>query len=77
MDERRALLVDFLEIDDELAGIMLGVRQDLRTKERDDVIRDDISGLVLKVGVVDAEVGVEPVDLVSYELARNKPLRKK
>lgn len=56
---------------------MLGVRQDLRTEERDDVIRDDTSGFVLEVGVVDAEVGVEPVDLASDELAWNEPLRKK
>jgi hypothetical protein len=74
MDERRALLVDFLKVNDKLARIMLGVRQDLRTEQSDDVIRNDASGLVLEVGVVNTEVSVEPVDLAGDELARNKAL---
>lgn len=79
MDEGRAvaLLIDALEIDHELVGIVFGVCEDLGAEEAEDVIRDYIAGLVLEVGVVDAEVGVEPVDLASNELAWNEPLRKK
>ena len=78
MDEGRAvtLLVDLLEVDDELRGVVLRVREDLGAEERDDVVRDDLDGLVAEVGVVDAEVGVEPVYFVRDELARDEALGK-
>ena len=40
MDECRAisLFVDFLEVNDELARIMLGVSKDFRAEESDDVV---------------------------------------
>lgn len=69
-----ALVIDSLEIDDQLARIMLGVREDFGTKEGEDVIRYHRDGLVLEVRVVDAKVGIEPFDLVGNELARNETL---
>ena len=40
MDENSAILVDLLQVDDELRGIMLCVGENLCTKEGDDMIRD-------------------------------------
>lgn len=58
-------VVQTLKVDDKLGGVVFGEGEDLGAKEGDDVIRDDGWRFVLEVGVVDAEVGVEPVDLVS------------
>lgn len=58
-----ALLVNFLEVDDKTFRIVLGVRQNLRAEQGNDVIGDDTPGFVLEIGIVDAKVGVEPVDL--------------
>lgn len=40
MDEDGTVLVDLLQVDDEFRRIMLGVGENLCTKEGDDVIRD-------------------------------------
>lgn len=69
-----ALLVDLLEVDDELRGVVLRVREDLGAEERDDVVRDDLDGLVAEVGVVDAELRVKPVYFVRDELAGDEAL---
>lgn len=74
MNESRAILVDLLEIDHEFAGVVLGICEDFRTKKRDDVIGNDLHRLGLEVGIVDAEVGVEPVHLVHDKFARNEAL---
>lgn len=69
-----SFLVDALEINDKLGRVMFGEREHLGAKEGDDVIRDDGWRFVLEVGVVDAEVQVEPVDLVGGELAGDETL---
>ena len=78
MDKSRTspVLVDLLEIDNELAGVVLRVSEDLGAEERDNVVGDDLDRLGLEVGVVDAEVSVEPVDLVGYEFTGDKALNK-
>jgi hypothetical protein len=53
---------------------MLCISEDLCAKESDDMIRDDFTGLVLKVSVVDTEMRVEPFYFVGYELAWNETL---
>lgn len=76
MDKCRAIpvLINFLEVNDELARIMLGVGEYFRAEEGNDVVRDDLTRFILEVGVVDAQVRVEPVDLVGDQLARDKAL---
>ena len=56
VDERGtvARLIDLLKVDHQLRRVMLGVCEHLRAKERDDVVGDDLDGLGLEVGVVDA-----------------------
>ncbi len=49
---------------------MLGtICEYLRTKERNDMIRDrdDLNGLVTEVCVIDSEVSIEPLDFVRNE----------
>lgn len=75
MDEDGVVLVDFLQVDDELGRIMLGVGENLCTEESDDMIRDDLGGFAAEVSVVDAQLGVEPVDFVRDELSRDEALR--
>jgi hypothetical protein len=53
---------------------VLRVREDLGSKERNDVVGDDFARFTLEIGVVDPEVGVKPVYLVRNELAGNKSL---
>ena len=76
MDKGRALaaLVDLLEIDDELARVMLGEREDLGAEEGEDVVRDDLVRLVREVRVVNAEVRVEPLDFVRDEVRWDEAL---
>ena len=76
VNERRAIpvLIDLLEVDHELRRVVLGVCEDLGTKECDDVVGDDLHRLGLEVVVVDTQVGVEPVDLVCNKLARDEAL---
>ena len=75
MYERRAapIRVDLLQLDRQGIGIMLRGREDLRAVEGKDVVRDALGGLGGEVGVVDAEVVVEPGDLVGDELWRDEP----
>jgi hypothetical protein len=51
-----------------------GLRPYLCTVQGDYVVRDDLDGLVVKIGVVDAQIVVEPYDFVLDELARNEAL---
>jgi hypothetical protein len=60
-----SFLVNLLEVDDEFIEIMLRVRENLGTKECKDVIRYHRWRFVLKVCVIDSELRVKPVDLVS------------
>ena len=53
---------------------MLGKCEYFGTKEAKDMICDDLNRLVTEVGVIDAEVGVEPLDLMRYKLPRDEPL---
>lgn len=78
MDKGRAVatFIDPLEINDKSGRIMLGVRHYLCAEKGKDMIRDDFMGFILEVCIIDAEVGVEPVDLASDEFARNKALEK-
>ena len=77
VDERRAIsvLIDLLEVDHELRGVVFGVREYLGAEEGDNMVRDDLDGLGLEIGIVDAKMAVEPVDLVRDELAGNEALK--
>ena len=75
MDEDGMVLVDLLQVDDELGRIMLGVGENLCTKEGDDVIRDYLDGFVAEVSVIDAQLGVKPVDFIRDEFSRDETLR--
>jgi hypothetical protein len=55
-------------------GIVLGVGENLCTKEGDDMIRDYWDGLVAEVSVVDTQLGVKPVDFVRDEFSRDETL---
>ncbi len=74
MNERRAIFVNLLQVDDELARVVLRVRKDLGSKQSNDVITDDLTSLILEISIVDAEVGVEPVDFVGNQFRRNEAL---
>lgn len=67
-------LVDLLQVDDESGGIVFGEGDDLGAEEGDDVLCDDMLLFVFKVGVVDAQSGVEPVHLVGHEFLWNEAL---
>jgi DNA polymerase II large subunit len=66
VDERCSIsiFVDLLEVNDELIKVVLRECKNLGTKERDDVIRYHRGRFILKVGIIDTELRVEPVDLV-------------
>jgi hypothetical protein len=53
---------------------MFSISQNLCSKQGYDMIRYDFPRFILEVGVVDAEVGVEPPHLVGDEFAWDKPL---
>lgn len=74
MDEDGTVLADLLQVDDEFGRIVLGVGEDLCTKEGDDMIRDYWDGLVAEVSIIDAQLGVKPVDFVRDELSRDETL---
>ena len=76
MDECRAIshLINPFQIDDQLAGIFARVRHDLRAEQGDYMVGDDLLGFILKICVVDSQIGVEPVDFVFDEFLRNEPL---
>lgn len=69
-----SFVVDSLEIDNKLGRVVLGEGKHFGAKEGDDVIGYDRGRLILKVRVVDAELGVEPVDFVGDQLAGDKAL---
>lgn len=79
MDKRGAISIgiDLFEVDDEFGRIMLGECKDFGAEEGEDMVRDDLDGLVPEVRVVDTEVRVKPLDLIRYEVARNEPLEDK
>lgn len=68
------VLIDSLEVNNEFTGIVFGVREDFGSEESNNVVRNDFAGFVLEISVVDAEMGVEPVDFVGDELSWNKAL---
>lgn len=76
MNESRALavLVDVLEIDHELRRVVLSEGKDLGSVEGDYVVCDHVGRLGHEVGVIDAEMRVEPVNLIRNEFARNETL---
>jgi hypothetical protein len=74
MDEDGTVLVDLLQVDDEFGRVVLGVGEDLCTKEGNDMIRDYWDGLIAKVSVVDTQLGVKPVDFVRDEFSRDETL---
>jgi len=54
---------------------MLGICEDLGAKEGNDMIRDYWDGFVAEVSVVDAQLGVKPVDFIRDEFSRDETLR--
>lgn len=76
VDERGAISigVDLFELDDKFGWIMLGICQYFGAKEGDNMVRDDLDGLIPEVGVIDTEVRVKPLDLIHYELVGNETL---
>ena len=69
--------VDLFELDDKFGWIMFGIGQHFGAKEGDDMVRDDLDGLILEVGVVDTEVRVEPLDFIRHELVGNETLEER
>ena len=53
---------------------MLGVGENLCTEEGDDMIRDDWDGFVAEISVVDAQLGVKPVDFIWDKLSGDETL---
>ena len=76
VNEGGTVLVYLLEIDDKFTWVVLGICEDFRTKECDDVIRNDTGFFVLEISVVDTKIGVKPVDLPWDELPGNKALKR-
>lgn len=76
MNERCAapILVDFLKVDYEFAWIMFRICHDLGTKQCDYMIRNDLDGLVLEIGIIDTKTRIEPVNLARDEFARDEAL---
>jgi len=76
VNEGRAVarIINLLEINDELGRVVFGVGEDLGTEESDDVARDDLNALVAEVCIIDAKVGVEPIDLVCDKFVWDKAL---
>jgi hypothetical protein len=74
MNEDGAVFVYLFQVYNELARIMLGVGQNLCTEKCNDMIGNNISRLVCKVGIIYAKVGVEPFDLSWDELLGNEAL---
>ena len=68
------IVVDVLEIDYELGGVVLGVCKDLGSVERNDVVGDDLNRLRGEVCIVDAQMGIEPINFICNKLARNETL---
>lgn len=79
MNERRAvaLIVEPLQVNNELSRIMLRICHNLGSKQGNDMVRDDLARFILEVGIVNAEVGVKPVDFACDELAGNEALHNK
>lgn len=68
------VIIDLLKVDNELAGIVLSICEDFGAKEGDDMIDDDLARFVGEVCVVDAETGVEPVNLTANKFLRDEAL---
>lgn len=69
-----SFLVDSLEVNDKLGRVMFCKREHFGAKEGHDVIGYHGGGFILEIRVVDAEMGVEPVDLVGDQLAWDETL---
>lgn len=78
MDKGRAtsFLTDLLEFNIKIVGIAFRICHDLGPIQCDNVVGDDLYRLVLKIGIIDAKVTIEPSDLASNELARDEALDK-
>jgi hypothetical protein len=55
---------------------VLCISENLSAKEGDDMVRDDLDRLIPEVGVIDAKVGIKPLNFVRDELARDESLRR-
>ena len=77
MDKRGAvaIAIDLLEVYDQLGRIVLRICEDFRAKEGNDVIGDDLNGLVTEVCVIDTEVRVKPLHRRCDEFSRDESLR--
>jgi hypothetical protein len=77
MDKRGAisLVVDLFEVYNQLGWIVFSICEDFGAKEGNDMIRDDFDGLVAEVRVIDTEMCIEPLHLVSDEFTGDEPLR--
>lgn len=75
MDENGTILADLLQVDDELGGIVLGVRENFCAEEGDDMIRNYWNRLIAEISVIDTQLGVKPVDFVWNEFSWNKTLQ--
>lgn len=76
MDEGCAipLVINPLKINDEFGRIFPREGHNLSAEQGDNMVRDDLLGLILKISVVDSEIGVEPVNFVFDKVLGNKPL---
>lgn len=68
MDKSRTIsfFVDLLEVDDEFIEVMLRVGENFCTKKGEYVVRYHRWRFILKVGIINAKLRVEPVDFASY-----------
>jgi hypothetical protein len=67
-----AVFMDPFEIDGKLAGVMLGVRKDFGAEEGNDMVTDNVARLIAEIGVVDAEIGIEPVYFIGDKFLRDE-----
>ena len=75
VDEDGTVLADLLQINDKFGRVVLCVGENFCAKEGDDMIRDYWDGLVAEVSIVDAQLGVKPVDFVGNEFSGDETLR--
>lgn len=71
-----SLVVNSLQINDKVGRIALGIRYDFRSEEGYDMVGYDLTRFLLEIGVVDAEVEVEPVNFACNEIAGYKALER-
>jgi hypothetical protein len=74
MNEDGAIFVYLFQVYNELSRIMLCTGQNLCTEKCNDMIGNNISRLVCKIGIIHAKVGIEPFDLSWDKFAGNEAL---